>query len=80
MMNKVLLAAVFGVLLSCAAAQRTSVGYFEREAGDYLIYNQTVYTVNSDYPYFHEIVHVWERDDQRFTYISVDVPADVRLY
>lgn len=76
-MNKVLLVAVFGVFLSCVAAQETSVSFFERQEGDYLIYNQTVYTVNSDYPYFHDAVHQWASDTEIFTFINVIVPEDV---
>lgn len=79
-MNKVLLVAVFGVLLSCVAAQRTSVSFFERQEGDYLIYNQTVYTVNSDYPYYHDAIHQWAGEDEIFTFIDIDVPEDVSVF
>lgn len=79
MFNKILiLLAITACLLCCVSAQsRITIDFFEREAGDVILYENVVSSNLTLTAQFHDIFYYWESEEDVFTSIRLDVPFNV---
>lgn len=79
MMNKLLLFTFCAATLICITSAQTRVSYtfFQREAGDVVLYESTFITNLTVLPSFHDMWYTWESEEDIFTSIVLDLPIDV---
>lgn len=82
MTNKLLLFTFCAATLICITSAQTRISktFFQREAGDIVLYESTFVTNLTVLPTFHDMWYTWESEEDIFTSIVLDLPSDVSFY